>query len=176
MLTRCTTTPALTHNLTSTFLSLPLEIHRLIFDHLPLPDRGSLSLTCKPLASELEYCGALNWDPDSIRPLHTCVRYFDHDPVSDLIKTRLGQDWFPAHLKYCCKCGKYVPRSPSYWEAKLHEEFFLRAGNWGKRYRRWMNRQVMNDSGELVEPTLRKVCDFWPMAKPQTCPRCKLMA
>ena len=157
-------------NARSTLLNLPNEILRIILDNLDLPDRASFALTCKPVAIKLEFWRLLRWDTVGMSSLKK-----HQDPLADLLKGRLGKDWFPAHLKYCCKCGKYLPRCRGYWKRKLHTEFFLKSGNVAQKYRRWIH----NRSGGLVgtaSTTLEEECLHWSRAKPQTCPRCKLMA
>jgi len=141
----------------------------MLFDNLDLPDRASLALTCKPIASKLDFCGLLSWDTKQMARLN------DHyqDPVADLLKVRLGKGWFPKHLKYCCKCGKYVPRCLTHWRNKLFREFSRKGGTVGQKYRRWRHEVVVyGNSSTILETELLRWCD----PKPQTCPRCKLLA
>ena len=162
------TIKAIGWNSRSNFLNLPNEIFRMFFENLHLPDRASLALTCKTLALKLDFFDLLVWDAVQMARLQRP----ENDPVTDLLKVRLGKDWFPPHLKYCCKCGKYVPRSKNHWRKTLHNEFFMKGGNVGQKYRRWITRSAdMSD-----ETTLDLECWHWSRAKPQTCPRCKLLA
>jgi F-box domain len=152
-----------------TFLNFPNEIFRLVFDHLDLPDRASLALTCKPLAYKLQFCHLLLWD--SVQKCR--LRNHLEDPMADLLKTRLSKDWIPAHLKYCVKCGKFVPRSKDHWILSLEKEFGTRGGNFGQKYRRWNSQPPLYGSSDTI---LEYECDQWCYPKPRTCPRCKLLA
>lgn len=141
----------------------------MFYDNLDLPDRASLALTCKPLAFNLDSCGLLAWDTKQISRLQKP----QGDPVADLIKTRLGRDWFPKNLKYCCKCGKYVPRSKAYWRVRMHQELFWKGGHTAEKYRRW---RVEPDIYYRKRTVLENEFHRWNEPKPQTCPRCKLLA
>lgn len=154
-------------NASSEFLNLPNEIFGMVFENLDLPDRASLALACKTLAVKLDSSGLLSWDAVQMARLHD----HENDPVTELIKVRLGKDWFPEHLKYCCRCGKYVPRSTSHWRLTLHDEFFMKGGKLGQKYRRWLI-QFSSISDETI---LELECWNWPRPKPQTCPRCRLL-
>lgn len=160
---------AIVWNARTTFLNLPNEIFRLFFEYLDLPDRASLALTCKPIALKLDFWGLLAWDEEEVARLETPV----YDPVAELLKGRLGKGWFPAHLKYCCKCGKYLPLSKRHWRNTLRDEFFLRGGNVGQKYRRWIARADEDPSAETI---LDSECLNWSRPKPQTCPRCRLLS
>lgn len=149
------------------FLNFPNEIIGMFFENLELPDRASLALTCKLLALKLDAFGMLDWDAAQMERLEKP----ENDPVTELVKVRLGKGWFPAHLKYCCKCGKYVPRSKSHWAKKLHDEFFMKGGTVGQKYRRW----ITPSTDRSEDTTLELELWHWTRAKPQTCPRCKLL-
>lgn len=162
-------TESIEWNARLTFLNLPNEIVRMVFRNLDLPDRASLALTCKPVALKLDFCRLLEWDLVQMKRLHRR----EGDPVADLLKGRLGKDWFPAHLKYCCKCGNFVPRSEKYWKTTLQKEFSMKSGNVGQKYRRWT---AEPGSGKWSSTTLKEQCVQWSRPKPQTCPRCRLLA
>ena len=160
---------AIRKNARLTFLNLPNEIFRMIFDNLDLPDRASLALTCKPVALKLDTHKLLLWDSVQLKRL----RKNEGDPLAELLRGRLGKSWIPADLKYCCKCAKFVPRCRRLWKMKLYKEFSMKSGTVGQKFRRWMQSDAVMAMGST---TVDRECLRWLDPKPQTCPRCRLLA
>lgn len=162
-------TKAIEKNAKLTFLNLPNEIFRMVFDNLDLPDRASLALTCKPVALKLYTSRLLNWDSVQLKRL----RENEADPLAEFLRGRLGKGWIPADLKYCCKCAKFVLRCDRLWKMKLHKEFSLKSGTVGQKYRRWMQPAPGMTVGS---PIVDEECHRWLDPKPRTCPQCRLLA
>jgi F-box domain len=154
-------------------LDLPNEILNIVFSNLDLGDRAVLALTCKGFGMRLEYNGLLNWEKFSIAS-RWCV---GRNNILHFTKTRLGKQFFPSELKYCMRCGKYVPRCVTYWEEKLSAEFENTRGELGCKFATW-NEVVREHQGYSGDDTyLDWKLKTWSAGnRGESCPRCTFLS
>lgn len=156
-----------------TILDLPNEILLMVFQQLSLPDRAILALTCKSLAFTLDTLKQLNWEKISIA---TRWRYAK-DNIVHFTKARLGKKFFPPELKYCMRCGKYVPRDVDFWKNKMYKEFGNSMGELGCKFGAWtyIERWHVNYRGK--ECTLDWKLKSWAKGnRAEPCPRCTFVS
>jgi hypothetical protein len=145
-------------------LDLPNDIFVVIIkDHLTIFDRAAFALACKKYAEkvtayqpslQLSAAGSAGEDEN-----HLNLMIFFRNTM---------RSWFPADLKFCQICGKYVPRSIAYWRATLLRECAGKAGKTARNFFAWSASTHQKNSMTYHYTAWRD------LAQSRTCPRCKL--
>jgi hypothetical protein len=140
---------------------LPRDVFILLIkDHLTIIDRIAFSLACKSFAEKM-FCfpSTLQLPAPNEEQYSEQITFFFRNVM---------RDWFPADLKFCQICGRYVPMDRSYWIETLARECAGRGGKLARNFFAWT---ASTDQRNSMAHHYR-VWEEEPRSR--TCPRCKL--
>lgn len=137
-------------------MGLPADVFMmLIKDHLTIFERAALALVCKAFAEKVLILPSLLRLPPSDEE-------HSHHAMTTFLRNTM-KPWFPARLKFCANCGKYVPKDNEYWNEVLRRECKGRAGKLATRFFGWSPRESSSYYRRWGEQPQCRVC-----------PRCNL--
>jgi hypothetical protein len=141
-------------------LALPLEVLLMLLkEHLSLVDRAAFALACKAFAQQVVFL-------PSLVQLSASFNEEDQEEITVFFRNSM-KSWFPGHLKYCTRCGKYLLRDETYWKGTMDREFGGRPGKLARKYVVWKAVQNFESSETYIES--------WNSdGRTRICPRCRL--
>ena len=166
-------------------VNLPVKVLIIVFEQLELADCAVLALTSKDLALKLDRNGFLDWDNvnKGLPQWHDHQTSEWHNIYSQIMhftRNRLSKNFFPADLKYCWRCGKYVPRATNYWKEGLLDEFGNSRGEIGYKLMQWnegYGDRVGHQRQQRGTTELEVKLKEWSEGNyTKTCPRCLLLS